>query len=155
MNYSEIHVVNRQECSSNILKEALSQLMLWALSNHYIVQKWWNLGIFVFCLFSCEKKNWHKLKKLNWIWHVVTARPINHNVGALKKTELLDVILKHRRTSINVYCGCSGAWVVSTLASCQCGLSSIPGWGSDPSVISEKGFVLVWATVPSILGWRH
>ena len=41
--------------------------------------------------------------------------------------------------------------MVSMSASHQCGPGSIPGWGSDPSAISEKGFVL--SELPSVLGW--
>ena len=36
--------------------------------------------------------------------------------------------------------GCSGGQVVSTLASHQCGPGFIPGWGSGPCAVSEKGF---------------
>ena len=39
--------------------------------------------------------------------------------------------------------GCSGGRVVSTSVSHQCGPGSIPGWGSDPGAVSEKGFVPV------------
>ena len=38
---------------------------------------------------------------------------------------------------------CSGGRVVSASASHQCGSGSIPGWGSDPGAVSEKGFVPV------------
>ena len=39
-------------------------------------------------------------------------------------------------------------WVLrSTSVSHQCGPCSILGWGSDPSAVSEKGFVPVWATL--------
>ena len=34
-----------------------------------------------------------------------------------------------------------GGRVVSMSASHQCGPGSIPGWGSDPDAVSEKGFV--------------
>ena len=34
---------------------------------------------------------------------------------------------------------CSGGRVVSTSVSHQCGPGSIPGWGSDPGAVSEKG----------------
>ena len=39
--------------------------------------------------------------------------------------------------------GCSGGQVVSTLASYQCSLGSIPSWGSDPGAISFKGCIPV------------
>ena len=42
-----------------------------------------------------------------------------------------------------VHSGCSGGRVVSMSASHQCGPGSIPGWGSDPGAVSEKGFVPV------------
>ena len=35
--------------------------------------------------------------------------------------------------------GYSVGQVVSTSASHQCGLGSIPDWGSDPGAVSEKG----------------
>ena len=43
-----------------------------------------------FRVFSCfvrflVKKNWHKLRKVYWIWQVATVRSINHNMGALKE----------------------------------------------------------------------
>ena len=38
-----------------------------------------------------------------------------------------------------MFVGCSGGRVVSTSASHQCGPGSIPGWGSDPGAVSEKG----------------
>ena len=40
---------------------------------------------------------------------------------------------------LHILVGCSSGGVVSTLASDQCGLGSIPGWGSDPGAVSEKG----------------
>ena len=42
--------------------------------------------------------------------------------------------------------------VVSTSAFHQCGPGSIPGWGSDPGVVHEKGFVPVWATLRPWVG---
>ena len=39
--------------------------------------------------------------------------------------------------------GCSGGRAVSTSASHQCSPGLIPGWGSDPGTVSEKGFVPV------------
>ena len=47
---------------------------------------------------------------------------------------------------------CSGDRVVSTSVSHQCGQGSIPGWGSDPCTVSEKGFVSVWATLHPWVG---
>ena len=44
-------------------------------------------------------------------------------------------------------------WVLrSTSVSHQCGPCSILGWGSDPSAVSEKGFVPVWATLRPWVG---
>ena len=40
-------------------------------------------------------------------------------------------------------CGYSGGRVFSTSVFHQCGPGSIPGLGSDPSAVSEKGFVPV------------
>ena len=50
----------------------------------YIIRKWRPSSIFVFCPFS-PKKNWHKLRKVYWIWQVATVRLIKHNVGALRE----------------------------------------------------------------------
>ena len=41
------------------------------------------------------------LRKVYRIWQVGTVRSINHNVGALKKAELLDVNVKTSAQSIN------------------------------------------------------
>ena len=53
---------------------------------------------------------------------------------------------------INLLNVCSGGRVVGTSVSHQCGLGLIPGWGSDSGAISEKGFVLVWATLHPWVG---
>ena len=42
-----------------------------------------------------------------------------------------------------------------TSASHQCGLGSIPGWGSDPGAVSEKGISPpVWATLHQGRRWK-
>ena len=48
------------------------------------IRKWRPPSILVFCPFS-RLTNWHKLRKVYWIWQVATARSINHSVGALKE----------------------------------------------------------------------
>ena len=54
----------------------------------HIIRKWWPSSILVFCLFSC-KTNWHKLRKVYWIWQE-TVWLIHHYVGDLR-AELPDV----------------------------------------------------------------
>ena len=57
--------------------------------NFCIIWKWQTSNfIFVFCLLSHEK-NWHKLRKVYWIWPIGTVRSINHNVGILKELSSL------------------------------------------------------------------
>ena len=78
------------EDDNKLIKEALSVL----------IRKWRLWSIFVFCPFYCEK-NWHKLRKLFWIWQVATVRSINHNVGCPKRAELPDVNINTGPQSIN------------------------------------------------------
>ena len=56
-----------------------------------------------------------------------------------QRSQLLDSCPKKIFVAfLNVSCGCSGSRL-GTSASHQCGLGSIPSWGSDPGAVSEKG----------------
>ena len=61
----------------------------------------------------------------------------------IKETVQVDAKLTEVLSFCPILSGCSGGRVVSTSASHQCGPGSIPSWGSDPSAVSEKGFVPV------------
>ena len=80
----QIQLPAKQKKKKKMLK-TLPILMLCAPSNRRrcIIRKWRTSSIFVFCPFSFE--NWHKLRKVYWIWQIATVRSINYKVGALKE----------------------------------------------------------------------
>ena len=60
----------------------------WPFSYH---TKWRTSSIFLFCPFSC-KNNWHKLRKVYWIWHWSIDSQIDKpQRGRPKRAELPDV----------------------------------------------------------------
>ena len=76
-------------------------------------------------------------------WHLIDKLlgPVPRSAGI----EFWYLILwKHVHIVLNLdKQKCSDGQMVSTLTSHQCGLGSNPGWETDPSTISEKGFVPV------------
>ena len=83
----------------------------------------------------------------NLIWNIKRGLWSNTNKWIQLKVDVDMLSTVHYSTlSLWYKGGYSGGRVVSTSASHQCGPGSIPGWGPDPSVVSEKGFVPVWAT---------
>ena len=69
-----------------ILKEIISVLMLCTPKNRRRPFSYHTYYGGVFSSFvRFLVNNWHKLRKVYWIWQVATAISINHNMGALKE----------------------------------------------------------------------
>ena len=79
------HTVPAGDCDSYIyylknLSQYWCSARLVTVGDHFrIIRKW------CFACFLVKKKNWHKIRKVYWIWRVATVRSINHNVGTLKE----------------------------------------------------------------------
>ena len=66
-----------------------------------IIWKWQTSSIFVFWQFSPEKKNWHKLRKVYWIWQVANSQTDKPQGECPKRAELPDVNINTGMQSIN------------------------------------------------------